>query len=78
MPNLQIIDYGFGFTGSTHDATAWEHTQIYKKRNELLNTNKFVWADSAYPMRTFLKILPKRLNQISTDRQLGYRPIQTT
>ncbi|KDQ48956.1 hypothetical protein JAAARDRAFT_128009 [Jaapia argillacea MUCL 33604] len=26
LPNLQIIDYGFGFTGSTHDSTAWQKT----------------------------------------------------
>ena len=62
MPNLQIIDCAFGFTGSTHDATAWEHTQIYKKHDELLGTGEFVWADSAYPVRTFLMDLWTYLN----------------
>ena len=55
MPNLQIIDCGFGFTGSTHDATAWEHTQIYKKCDKLLRMDEFVWADLAYPVRKFLQ-----------------------
>ena len=53
MPNLQIIDCGFGFTGSTHDATAWEHTQIYKKHSDLLGMDEFVWADSAYPVSPY-------------------------
>jgi hypothetical protein len=57
MPNLQIIDCGFGFTGSTHDAAAWEQTQIYQKHDELLKPNKFIWADLAYPVgRSLLKI----------------------
>ena len=59
MPDLQIIDCAFGFTGSTHDATAWEHTQVYKKRDELFSTDEFIWADSVYPVRTFLMDLPK-------------------
>ncbi|KDQ21342.1 hypothetical protein BOTBODRAFT_123031, partial [Botryobasidium botryosum FD-172 SS1] len=28
MPNLRIVDFGFGHTGSAHDATAWEDTYI--------------------------------------------------
>jgi len=39
LPNLQIIDFSFGHTGSTHDSSAWE---------ELMEENEWVWADSAY------------------------------
>ena len=28
LPNLRIIDYGLGFTGSTHDSTAFQHILI--------------------------------------------------
>jgi hypothetical protein len=49
-PDLQIVDFGYGFTGSTHDATAWEHTHMFQAHNELLSEGEFVWADSAYPV----------------------------
>ena len=51
LPNLQIIDCGFGFVGSTHDTTAWEGTQTHKRHRELFDEDEFVWADSAYPVR---------------------------
>ncbi|EIN09279.1 hypothetical protein PUNSTDRAFT_134436 [Punctularia strigosozonata HHB-11173 SS5] len=52
-PDLQIIDYGFGYTGSTHDSTAWEKTCIYKEHSTLLEDNEWVWADSAYPISSW-------------------------
>ena len=36
LPNLQIIDFAYGHTGSTHDATAWEQTRLAKEHNTLL------------------------------------------
>lgn len=50
MPNLQIIDVGYGFTGSTHDASAWEKTRLFKEHTTLLSEGEFVWGDSAYPV----------------------------
>ncbi|KAF7296686.1 DDE Tnp4 domain-containing protein [Mycena chlorophos] len=50
LPNLRIIDIGFGYVGSTHDATAWTGTRIYKKRQDLLAPGEWVWADAAYPV----------------------------
>lgn len=48
LPNLHIIDIGYGFTGSAHDATAWEEIQMAKDHTTLLEDAEFVWADSAY------------------------------
>lgn len=45
LPNLRIIDFGYGFTGSTHDSTAWEGTRLAKEREVLLNDDEFIWAD---------------------------------
>ena len=53
LPNLRIIDIGYGYTGSTHDATAWQKTQFYQRRERYLWGNEFIWADSAYPVRLF-------------------------
>jgi hypothetical protein len=50
LPNLQIIDFTFGHTGSTHDASAWEATRLAQEREELMEASEWVWADSAYPV----------------------------
>lgn len=50
MPNLQIIDFTYGRTGSCHDSTAWDDTRVVKEHNTLLEEGEFVWADSAYPV----------------------------
>jgi hypothetical protein len=50
LPNLQIIDFSYGHTGSTHDSTAWESTQMAQKHEELLEKDEWIWADSAYPV----------------------------
>jgi hypothetical protein len=46
--NLQIIDYCHGFTGSAHDAAAFEHTCAFKTPEYLFEGEEFAWADSAY------------------------------
>lgn len=53
MPNLRIIDFGYGFTGSTHDSTAWERTRLPEEHETLLPGGEFIWADSAYPVGFF-------------------------
>ena len=50
MPNLRIIDFSYGHTGSTHDATAWEGTRIAQEHESLLEDDEWIWADSAYPV----------------------------
>lgn len=54
LPNLQIVDYGYGYTGSTHDATAWEQTRIFKEHDTVFEGKEFVWGDSAYPIQTWV------------------------
>ncbi|THV04471.1 hypothetical protein K435DRAFT_598224, partial [Dendrothele bispora CBS 962.96] len=53
LPNLRIIDIAYGYTGSTHDSTAFEGTRIAKEYDELLD-GEWVWADSAYPIQTWV------------------------
>ncbi|PPR03353.1 hypothetical protein CVT24_012571 [Panaeolus cyanescens] len=53
-PDLRIIDCGYGFTGSTHDASAWEKTWIYAHHEKVFEDNEFIWADSAYPIETWV------------------------
>lgn len=53
LPNLRIIDFGYGFTGSTHDATAWTETKVYKNYRDIFEGDEFIWADSAYPVSLY-------------------------
>ncbi|KZT25916.1 hypothetical protein NEOLEDRAFT_1156052 [Neolentinus lepideus HHB14362 ss-1] len=48
LPNLQIIDFGYRYTGSTHDSTAWEATRIVQEHESVFEDDEFIWADSAY------------------------------
>ncbi|KAI0045771.1 hypothetical protein FA95DRAFT_1618110 [Auriscalpium vulgare] len=50
MPNLRIIDFSYGYTGSAHDSTAWAKTRIYQEHDTLLEDGEFIWGDSAYPV----------------------------
>lgn len=52
-PDLHIVDYALGLPGSQHDATAWKETWFPHEHHWLLQGNDFVWADSAYPVRSW-------------------------
>ncbi|KII82824.1 hypothetical protein PLICRDRAFT_112152 [Plicaturopsis crispa FD-325 SS-3] len=52
-PDLHIIDFGVGMPGSQHDATAWLDTRVPQEHKRLLGEKEWVWADSAYPLRTW-------------------------
>ena len=53
-PDLKIIDYGIGFPGSQHDATAWKKTRLPKEHLTLLDDTEWIWADSAYPIKNWI------------------------
>ena len=36
LPNLRIIDFSFGHTGSTHNSTAWDQTYVAQNHEEVL------------------------------------------
>ena len=50
LPNLHIIDFSFGHTGSTQNSTAWDQTYVAQNHEEVLEDGEWVWADSAYPV----------------------------
>ncbi|KAF7311727.1 DDE Tnp4 domain-containing protein [Mycena indigotica] len=54
LPNLQIVDIGYGYVGSTHDATAWTGTRVYQELDKLLLSGEFIWGDAAYPISRWL------------------------
>jgi hypothetical protein len=53
LPNLRIVDFGYGHTGSAHDSTAWDETHLAREHATILEGDEFVWADSAYPVELF-------------------------
>ena len=48
--NLRIVDYSHGFTGSAHDATAFQHTAAARFPDWLFHGQEFAWVDSAYAL----------------------------
>ena len=51
MPStLRIVDYAHGFTGSCHDASAFEHTSAQKYPEWFFKGDEFAFTDSAYPL----------------------------
>ncbi|KAG2740584.1 hypothetical protein P692DRAFT_201667912, partial [Suillus brevipes Sb2] len=60
LPNLRIIDFSYGHTGSTHDSTAWDDTRLCQEHDTLLDDEEFVWADSAYPLQTWVIVPYKK------------------
>jgi hypothetical protein len=50
LPNLRIIDFEYGYTGSTHNATTWGGTKLAQEHKQILSKGEWVWADSAYPV----------------------------
>ena len=53
LHNLHIVDYSLGHTGSGHDTYAFQSTNITSNHQEFLSNSKWMWADSAYPTRTW-------------------------
>jgi hypothetical protein len=70
LPNLRIVDYGYGFTGSTHDSTAWEKTRIFAEHDIILEENEFIWGDSAYPIDVWVVAPYKKPESIQPDNAI--------
>ncbi|KJA19583.1 hypothetical protein HYPSUDRAFT_69146 [Hypholoma sublateritium FD-334 SS-4] len=79
LPNLCIINFSYSQTGSIHDATAWEDTQICQEHQIIFEEGKWIWADSAYPVRkfSFAKfIIVTSHSFFLTDKHMDLGPIQ--
>ena len=57
MPhNLWIVDYGLGHPGSVHDAYVFQGTEMAKDPESTIPEGHWIWADSAYPTKTWCVI----------------------
>ncbi|KAF7323210.1 DDE Tnp4 domain-containing protein [Mycena chlorophos] len=54
LPNLQIIDFGYGHVGSAHDAVAWRTTYVAQEHGTIFKPGEWIWGDSAYPISSWL------------------------
>lgn len=60
MPhNLLVVNYGLGNLESAHDAYAFQGTEISKDLEGLISDGHWIWADSAYPTKTWCIMLFK-------------------
>jgi hypothetical protein len=53
LPNLKIVDFSYGRTGSTHDSLAFKDTCIFQQHEDLFEDGEWIWADSAYTVGSF-------------------------
>jgi hypothetical protein len=53
LPNLKIIDFSYGRTGSTHDSLAFKDTRMFREHETLFPDGEWIWADSAYTVASF-------------------------
>ena len=65
-----IIDFGFGFTGSTHDSTTWEKTHVFEEHETIFEEGEFIWANSAYPVCTLSVMFKSSLNSEIYSNQI--------
>jgi hypothetical protein len=73
LPNLRIVDYVIGHTGSTHDSTAFAESRTRKDRERLLGPNEWIWADSAYPVEAWcVTPFKKPASNISENKTFNY------
>jgi len=57
MPhNLMIVDYALGQPGSVHDAYAFQGTQMSQDPVNAIPPHHWIWADSAYPCKTWCAV----------------------
>ncbi|EJD42779.1 hypothetical protein AURDEDRAFT_67179 [Auricularia subglabra TFB-10046 SS5] len=66
-PDCKIRDFGVGLPGSVHDATAWKATWTYENSASIFQPGEFIWADSAYPLQSWL-CAPYKKNSSDTPR----------
>jgi hypothetical protein len=77
LPNMRIVDFGVGFTGSAHDSSAWKHTRLYQEHATLLSPGEWVWGDSAYPVfYTIILMFFANMQALSIALSMAYSSIQ--
>lgn len=60
LPDLTIIDYVVGHTGSTHDNWAFQDSLAVLNSRNLFTEEEFMWGDSAYALTSHV-IAPYKL-----------------
>lgn len=79
LPNLHIIDFSYGRTGSAGDAKAWSDTFVHRNHEEVFGDKEWIWGDSAYPVRQLLFFICQSLKpmmNMASGRHLGCCPLQ--
>ncbi|KAF9503286.1 hypothetical protein BS47DRAFT_1402561 [Hydnum rufescens UP504] len=71
--NLHIIDYVLGPTGSMHDATAFELSDMAKDPTAWFTDHEWVWADSAYALQPWCIVPYKKPHSlIQNNKTFNY------
>ncbi|KAF9511869.1 hypothetical protein BS47DRAFT_1281314, partial [Hydnum rufescens UP504] len=70
MPNLHIIDYVLGPTGSMHDSSAFELSDMAKNPAAWFSDHEWVWGDSAYALRPWCIVPYKKPHSLFQNNEI--------
>lgn len=69
LHNLMIVDYALVQPRSVHDAHAFHRMRMYQDPTNLIPTDHWIWADSAYPTEVWCAVPFKKLRGGSLTRR---------
>ncbi|KAF9503289.1 hypothetical protein BS47DRAFT_1310038, partial [Hydnum rufescens UP504] len=73
MPNLRIIDYVLGPTGSMHDSSSFELSSIAQDPWAWFLEHEWIWADSAYGLAPWCIVPYKRpFSLVESNEKFNY------
>jgi hypothetical protein len=73
LPNLRIIDYVVGHTGSKHDSSAFKDSRTAQDHDELFPQGEWIWADSAYSLESWTTAPYKKpLSEKANNKTFNY------
>jgi hypothetical protein len=73
LPNLRIIDYVVGHTGSKHDSSAFKDSRTSRHHPELFPQGEWIWADSAYSLESWATAPYKKpLSEKANNKTFNY------
>ncbi|KAF7368124.1 DDE Tnp4 domain-containing protein [Mycena sanguinolenta] len=67
LPNLRIIDFSYGRTGSTHDSSAFKDTLVFQQHSDIFEDGEWIWADSAYTLEDWVTAPYKKPASLEAD-----------
>ncbi|KAF9512810.1 hypothetical protein BS47DRAFT_1266809, partial [Hydnum rufescens UP504] len=64
LPNLCIINYVVGHTGSAHDSTCFLDSRVVREHAQLFDPGEWIWANSTYAIEPWCIVPYKKPHRL--------------